>query len=205
MGRKFKLPVGYRFDPTDDILVGYYLREKIFNQPLPNNLIRDYDVFQTEPWNLPGGGKHMNWQSFVFYDTKSRVFEDPEKRGAGNGEWRIVEKGQEFELSNNEDGVGKKNILVFWEANGDCFTKTNWVMHELFLDPKSNSSLMSTLAVYRIFETKEKRKKMKTKMTKKVSSNNNNNGGKAMDVTPTVIDFKMESESVTAPPSPMSP
>ncbi|TKY45373.1 putative NAC domain-containing protein 94 [Spatholobus suberectus] len=38
------------------------------------------------------GGKHLNWQKFFFYDTRARVFENPDKRGAGNGEWHAVEK-----------------------------------------------------------------------------------------------------------------
>lgn len=204
MGRKYRLPVGYRFDPTDDILVGYYLKKRIFDQPLPNDLIQDCDVFQTVPRDLPGGGKHLNWQRFVFHDTSSRVFEEPDKRGAGNGQWRMVEKEQEVELSCSKDVVGKKNILAYWETNGDSFTKTNWVMHELLLAQKSNSSPMSPLAVYRIFEVKEKRKRKKARKIKEVTSNNIN-GGVAMDVTPTVIDFTVKNDSVTAPPSPMSP
>jgi len=54
-GKTYRLPVGYRFDPTDEILAGYYLRKRIMAQPLPNDLIQDCDVHQTEPWALPGG------------------------------------------------------------------------------------------------------------------------------------------------------
>ncbi|TKY63015.1 NAC domain-containing protein 41 [Spatholobus suberectus] len=202
-GKTYKLPVGYRFDPTDDILVGYYLRKKIVAQPLPNNLIQDCDVFQTEPWGLPGGGKHLNWQKFFFYDTRARVFENPDKRGAGNGEWHAVEKGQDVEFPSKQL-VGKKNILVFWEASGNRFTKTNWVMHEFRLAPKSSPSQMSLLAVYRIFEMKEGRKGKKAKVSHEVASNSGNVGG-AMEATPTVIDFTMDSGTVTGPPSPASP
>jgi len=48
------LPVGYRFDPTDRELVECYLMKKICNQPFPNGM-SEFDVFQTEPWRLPGG------------------------------------------------------------------------------------------------------------------------------------------------------
>jgi len=48
------LPAGFRFDPTDHELVKCYLTKKICNQPFPN-VMSEKDVFQTEPWNLPGG------------------------------------------------------------------------------------------------------------------------------------------------------
>lgn len=51
-----KLPVGWRFDPNDEILVNHYLRKKINNQlEVPPYGIMEYDVFQCEPWMLPGG------------------------------------------------------------------------------------------------------------------------------------------------------
>lgn len=50
-----QLPVGYRFDPTDDVLMSFYLRKKIYNQPLTLHGILQFDVFQTEPWMLPFG------------------------------------------------------------------------------------------------------------------------------------------------------
>jgi hypothetical protein len=50
-----KLPVGFRFDPTDDILVNFYPQLKVYNQPLPLHGIQEFDVFQTEPWMLPYG------------------------------------------------------------------------------------------------------------------------------------------------------
>ncbi|TKY45374.1 NAC domain-containing protein 83 [Spatholobus suberectus] len=160
------LPVGVRFDPTDDILV-YYLRKKVLAQPLPNTLIQDYDVFQTEPWKLPGGEKHLNWQKFFFYNTEARVFENPDKRTAGNGQWRAVEKDQDL--------IGKRNTLVFWEAKGKRFTETKWVMHEFRLAPISNPSQMTIWAVYRIFEMEKKIGK-KSKGSRGETSNSNNVG-----------------------------
>ncbi|RDX60807.1 NAC domain-containing protein 41, partial [Mucuna pruriens] len=156
-GKTYNLPVGFRFDPTDDVLVGYYLRKKTLCKPLPNDLIPDYDVFQSEPWALPGGEKHLNWQRFFFYDTRTRVFENPDKRGAGNGQWRVVEKCEDVELPTKLQVISKRNMLVFWEAKGNSFTKTNWAMHEFRLAPKSNQSQMFDLAVYRIFKMKQAR------------------------------------------------
>lgn len=49
-----KLPVGYRFHPTDEELLLHYLRRKVFGVPLPASVIPELDVFQADPWSLPG-------------------------------------------------------------------------------------------------------------------------------------------------------
>ena len=50
----FKLPIGYRFHPTDEELVVHYLKRKVFSIPFPASVIPEFDVFQTDPWGLPG-------------------------------------------------------------------------------------------------------------------------------------------------------
>ncbi|KAK7395955.1 hypothetical protein VNO78_16594 [Psophocarpus tetragonolobus] len=199
-GKNYKLPVGYRFDPTDDVLAGYYLWKKILGQPIPNDLIQDCDVYQTVPWELPGGGQHLNWHRFFFYDVRANVFENPDERNAGNGQWRTLEKGQHVELSNNLQVAGKKNILVFWKPRGNRLVKTNWFMHEFRLSFKPQPSKMSFLTVCRIFEEGRRTKRAKSSNVEAVT-------GIEQDIegTPIVIDFKMEPGTVTQPPSPGTP
>ena len=49
-----KMPIGYRFHPTDEELVVHYLKRKALSLPLPASVIPEFDVFQTDPWSLPG-------------------------------------------------------------------------------------------------------------------------------------------------------
>ncbi|KAF7819374.1 NAC domain-containing protein 83-like [Senna tora] len=51
-----KLPIGYRFCPTDEELVIHYLKRKVLSHPLPASVIPDFDVFRTHPSSLPGVG-----------------------------------------------------------------------------------------------------------------------------------------------------
>lgn len=45
-------PIGYRFCPTDEELLVYYLRNKILNLPLPCNVIKDVDLYKIHPSDL---------------------------------------------------------------------------------------------------------------------------------------------------------
>lgn len=44
---------GFRFHPTDEELVGFYLRRKIEKRPLSIDLIKQVDIYKYDPWDLP--------------------------------------------------------------------------------------------------------------------------------------------------------
>lgn len=48
------LPVGYRFAPSDDELIRYYLLRKINNEHLPPNRIHVVDLYNYSPQQLAG-------------------------------------------------------------------------------------------------------------------------------------------------------
>lgn len=48
------VPVGFRFHPTDEELVGYYLPKKVHAHEIDLDLIRDLDLYKLEPWDLQG-------------------------------------------------------------------------------------------------------------------------------------------------------
>lgn len=48
------VPPGFRFHPTDEELVGYYLRKKIASQKIDLDVIREIDLYRIEPWDLIG-------------------------------------------------------------------------------------------------------------------------------------------------------
>ncbi len=49
-----RVPVGFRFHPTDEELVGYYLPKKVTDRKIDLDLIRDLDLYKLEPWDLQG-------------------------------------------------------------------------------------------------------------------------------------------------------
>ena len=48
------IPPGFRFHPTDEELVDYYLRKKVASRRIDLNVIKDVDLYKIEPWDLQG-------------------------------------------------------------------------------------------------------------------------------------------------------
>jgi hypothetical protein len=49
-----QVPPGFRFHPTDEELVDYYLRKKVAARRIDLNVIKDVDLYKIEPWDLQG-------------------------------------------------------------------------------------------------------------------------------------------------------
>ena len=49
---QFPLP-GFRFHPTDEELVGFYLRRKVDKKAIGTELIKSIDIYKHNPWDLP--------------------------------------------------------------------------------------------------------------------------------------------------------
>lgn len=49
-----KLPPGFRFHPTDEELITFYLINKITDATFTGRAIADVDLNKCEPWELPG-------------------------------------------------------------------------------------------------------------------------------------------------------
>ena len=48
------LPPGFRFHPTEEELVGYYLYRKVNSLRFDLDVISDIDLYRMEPWEIQG-------------------------------------------------------------------------------------------------------------------------------------------------------
>jgi len=53
------LPPGFRFHPTDDELVGYYLKRKVDGRTIELEVIPVIELYKFDPWELPGNMTYL--------------------------------------------------------------------------------------------------------------------------------------------------
>lgn len=49
-----QVPPGFRFHPTEEELLHYYLRKKVASKKIDLDVIRDVDLNKLEPWDIQG-------------------------------------------------------------------------------------------------------------------------------------------------------
>ncbi|EOA40069.1 hypothetical protein CARUB_v10008761mg [Capsella rubella] len=133
-GGKFSAP-GFRFHPTDEELVMYYLKRKICRKRLRVNVIGVFDVYKMDPEELPGQSMLKTGDRQWFYFTpRSRKYPNAARssRGTETGYWKATGKDRVIEY--NSRSVGVKKTLVFYRGRAPNGERTDWVMHEYTMD-----------------------------------------------------------------------
>ncbi|XP_075497472.1 protein FEZ-like [Primulina tabacum] len=125
---------GFRFHPTDEELVGFYLKRKLEQRPLPIELIKQVDIYKYDPWDLPKlvttGEKE--WYFYCPRDRKYRNSSRP-NRVTGSGFWKATGTDRPIYSSDGTKCIGLKKSLVFYRGRAAKGIKTDWMMHEFRL------------------------------------------------------------------------
>ncbi|XP_072965527.1 NAC domain-containing protein 53-like isoform X4 [Typha angustifolia] len=129
------LAPGFRFHPTDEELVSYYLKRKVLGRFLRVDAIAEVDLYKCEPWDLPSRSRirsrDMEWYFFSpldrKYSNRSRT-----NRATEQGYWKTT--GKDREVRRGSRIVGMKKTLVFHAGRAPKGERTNWVMHEYRLE-----------------------------------------------------------------------
>ncbi|PKA53040.1 NAC domain-containing protein 78 [Apostasia shenzhenica] len=133
--RSSHLAPGFRFHPTDEELVSYYLKRKVTGQPIRVDAVAEVDLYKVEPWDLPARSRlrsrDMEWYFFTSLDRKysnrSRT-----NRATEEGYWKTT--GKDRPVRCRSRNVGMKKTLVYHAGRAPRGTRTNWVMHEYRLE-----------------------------------------------------------------------
>ncbi|KAL0353365.1 UNVERIFIED_CONTAM: NAC domain-containing protein 86 [Sesamum angustifolium] len=155
------LPPGFRFHPTDEELVAYYLDRKINGGIIELEVIPEVDLYKCEPWDLPDKSflpsKDMEW---YFYSPRDRKYPNGSRtnRATRSGYWKAT--GKDRAVHSQKRAVGMKKTLVYYRGRAPHGIRTDWVMHEYRLiesaSPTCTSTAGSTLkdsyALCRVFK-----------------------------------------------------
>ncbi|XP_059624571.1 protein FEZ-like [Cornus florida] len=125
---------GFRFHPTDEELVGFYLKKKIQQKHLPIELIKQVDIYKYDPWDLPklASSGEKEWYFYCPRDRKYRNSARP-NRVTGAGFWKATGTDRPIYSSDGTKCIGLKKSLVFYRGRAARGIKTDWMMHEFRL------------------------------------------------------------------------
>ncbi|XP_061968536.1 transcription factor JUNGBRUNNEN 1 isoform X2 [Populus nigra] len=138
---------GFRFHPTDEELVGFYLRRKVEKKPLRFELIKQIDIYKYDPWDLPiSNAGDREWYFFCIRGRKYRNSIRP-NRVTGSGFWKATGIDKPiYSVKEPHECVGLKKSLVYYRGSAGKGTKTDWMMHEFRLPPNGKTTNPKNIA-----------------------------------------------------------
>ncbi|XP_059666669.1 transcription factor JUNGBRUNNEN 1-like [Cornus florida] len=131
---------GFRFHPTDEELVGFYLRRKVENRPISIELIKQIDIYKYDPWDLPKAS-NVGDKEWYFFCRRGRKYRNSIRpnRVTGSGFWKATGIDKPI-YSEGRDTIGLKKSLVYYRGSAGKGTKTDWMMHEFRLPADDQKS-----------------------------------------------------------------
>uniref|UniRef100_A0A0D9WQV7 NAC domain-containing protein n=1 Tax=Leersia perrieri TaxID=77586 RepID=A0A0D9WQV7_9ORYZ len=156
-GGALSVPPGFRFHPTDEELLYYYLRKKVAYEAIDLDVIREIDLNKLEPWDLKdrcriGTGPQNEWYFFSHKDKKYPTGTRT-NRATTAGFWKATGRDKAIFLG-NACRIGMRKTLVFYVGRAPHGKKTDWIMHEYRLDQDNVEVQEDGWVVCRVFMKK---------------------------------------------------
>ncbi|MCL7048773.1 hypothetical protein MKW94_008662 [Papaver nudicaule] len=166
-----QVPPGFRFHPTEEELLHYYLKKKVAYEKIDLDVIRDVDLNKLEPWDIQvkckiGSTPQNDWYFFSHKDKKYPTGTRT-NRATAAGFWKAT--GRDKVIYSSFKRIGMRKTLVFYKGRAPHGQKSDWIMHEYRLDDNtvesnvSNSSIVEGIqeegwVVCRVFKKKNHQK-----------------------------------------------
>nr|GMC99869.1 NAC domain-containing protein 43 [Ipomoea batatas] len=164
-GESQVVPPGFRFHPTEEELLQYYLRKKIASQKIDLDVIPDIDLNKLEPWDIQEKcrmgltqEKEKEWYLFSQSDKKypsgSR-----RNRATSAGFWKATGRDKVI-YGNSRRIIGMRKTLVFYKGRAPRGQKSDWIMHKYRLElDNNNHTSHDGWVVCRLFKKKNMHQK----------------------------------------------
>ncbi|XP_068311790.1 NAC domain-containing protein 89-like [Pyrus communis] len=140
----FSMFPGFRFSPTDEELISYYLKNKL-EGPAPGKtveVISEVDICNFEPCDLPAKSIIQSDNEWFFFSPRGRKYPhgSQSRRATEFGYWKAT--GKERNVKSGSNVVGTKRTLVFHVGRAPKGERTEWIMHEYCMNDKSQDSMV---------------------------------------------------------------
>nr|WGW06091.1 NAC transcription factor [Liriodendron chinense x Liriodendron tulipifera] len=140
-----RVPPGFRFHPTEEELLHYYLRKKVAYEKIDLDVIRDVDLNKLEPWDIQekckiGSAPQNDWYFFSHKDKKYPTGTRT-NRATAAGFWKAT--GRDKVIYSSFKRIGMRKTLVFYKGRAPHGQKSDWIMHEYRLDDHSDTMSIS--------------------------------------------------------------
>ncbi|XP_027364681.1 NAC domain-containing protein 30 [Abrus precatorius] len=126
------VPPGFRFHPTEEELVGYYLKRKINCLKIDLDVIVEIDLYKIEPWDIQDRCKlgYEQQNEWYFFSHKDKKYPTGTRtnRATAAGFWKAT--GRDKAVMSKNRIIGMRKTLVFYKGRAPNGRKTDWIMHE---------------------------------------------------------------------------
>lgn len=121
---------GFRFHPTEQELVGFYLKRRVEGKKIPSDVIPQVELYRFEPWELRdvAGTCEKEWFFFVPRDIKFPNGGRPNRR-TKSGYWKATGTDRRVQTERS-NCFGLKKTLVYYKGRAPHGIRTDWVMNE---------------------------------------------------------------------------
>ncbi|KAK8964082.1 NAC domain-containing protein 43 [Platanthera guangdongensis] len=148
------VPPGFRFHPTEEELLSYYLWKKVACEKIDLDVIRDVDLNRLEPWDIQGinyprfnslkleqyvqtiGSTPQNDWYFFSHKDKKYPTGTRTNRATAAGFWKAT--GRDKVICTSFKRIGMRKTLVFYKGRAPHGQKSDWIMHEYRLEEHSD-------------------------------------------------------------------
>ncbi|KAJ8552022.1 hypothetical protein K7X08_028465 [Anisodus acutangulus] len=144
---------GFRFCPTDEELISYYLKKKVEGSDKCVQVIAEIEIWKHEPWDLPAKSIVQSDNEWFFFSPRGRKYPNgsQSKRATESGYWKAT--GKERNVKSGSNMIGTKRTLVFHIGRAPKGQRTQWIMHEYCMT--GNSYYQDSLVVCRLRKNNE--------------------------------------------------
>ncbi|KAF8406087.1 hypothetical protein HHK36_008167 [Tetracentron sinense] len=136
-----RVPPGFRFHPTEEELLHYYLRKKVADQVIDLDVIQNVDLNKLEPWDIQGSTPQNEWY-FFSHNDKKYLTGTRTNRATEAGFWKAT--GRDKVIYSSVRRIGMRKTLVFYAGRAPHGHKSDWIMYEYRLD---NSNTNTSIAM----------------------------------------------------------